>query len=80
MDKAVIKQKVHHDQGAELFPFMEGDEVWVQRPTSKGYDEGVVVRWTGDLSYLVDRRPSKKEACRSAEDKDGIRAGYVKGN
>ena len=50
MDKAVIKQKVHHDQGAELFPFMEGDEVWVQRPTSKGYDEGVVVRWTGDLS------------------------------
>ena len=53
MDQAVIKQKLYHDQGAKLRIFMEG-EVWVQQPTSKGYDEGVIVRWTGDLSYLVE--------------------------
>ena len=32
---------------------MEGEEVWVQRPTSKGHNEGVIVKRTGDLSYLV---------------------------
>ena len=54
MDQAVVKQKLYHDQGAKLRIFRDGEEVWVQRPTSKGYDEGIIVRRTGDVSYLVE--------------------------
>ena len=54
MDQAVVKQKLYHDQGAKLRIFRDGDEVWVQRPTSKRYDEGIIVRRTGDVSYLVE--------------------------
>ena len=54
MDQAVVKQKLYHDQGAKVRIFRDGEEVWVQRPTSKGYDEGIIVRRTGDVSYLVE--------------------------
>ena len=56
MDQAAIKQKLYHDQGAKLRIFMEGEEVRVQQPTSKGYDEGVIIRWTADAGGQVKRK------------------------
>ncbi|KAG5867795.1 hypothetical protein JTB14_034251 [Gonioctena quinquepunctata] len=48
-------QKQHHDSTAAPDQnFIEGEEVWVNNPLSKGSLPGKIVKRTGPLSYLVE--------------------------